>query len=323
MNYAIFDADTCEVVADISYPPDFNTGQQIAQRNLVVNEGELTMNYEQQWFNGIMLNFGNFVPGKERRLIARMDTPVIEMRFALQGDTNVRIGEHQACFSSGYHQIFYSGEPDIEYSRNKSATVFEVSLTEHYFERLVSEDCEPMVRMAEFMVKKEFAFIGQELMITPAMYLTIQDIRNSKRRDGLSRIYLESRVLDLLMLQIGQLQQSLKPAWLTRLKAYDIEKIYYAREILERHISKPCSLINLAHQAGINDFKLKQGFKEIFGTTVFGFLHDKRMSDARKMLLDSGCSLGEVAFYCGFEHVKNFSSAFKKYWGVTPAQLRT
>ncbi len=86
-------------------------------------------------------------------------------------------------------------------------------------------------------------------------------------------------------------------------------------------MNNPCSLIDLAHQVGTNDAYLKKHFKEVFGTTVFGYLHDAKMREARKMLLEDK-TVTEVAYHTGYRYVAHFTRAFKKYFGVTPNQVR-
>ena len=61
-------------------------------------------------------------------------------------------------------------------------------------------------------------------------------------------------------------------------------RIHQAKDILIRQIDNPPSLLSLARQVGINDFKLKQGFRQVFGTTVFGYLHSHRMERAAQLL---------------------------------------
>jgi AraC-like DNA-binding protein len=81
-------------------------------------------------------------------------------------------------------------------------------------------------------------------------------------------------------------------------------------------------LRELSRLVGLNQFKLKKGFKALFGCSVFGHLHARRMEEAKRLLLERNTPIGEVARYCGYQYVQHFSTAFRKKYGVTPGSLR-
>ncbi|EPB65868.1 hypothetical protein ANCCEY_15057 [Ancylostoma ceylanicum] len=87
------------------------------------------------------------------------------------------------------------------------------------------------------------------------------------------------------MLQLEQFE--VRERKLQFIKEYDVEKIHQAKLIVDTDISSSVSLIELAHMVGLNDFKLKKGFKEIYGTTVYNYLYELRMQEAKKRLLNS------------------------------------
>ena len=64
--------------------------------------------------------------------------------------------------------------------------------------------------------------------------------------------------------------------------------------------------------------KLKEGFKQIYGTTVYGFLFDYKMEVARKLLESGAHNVNEVGLKVGYSTASHFISAFKKQYGTTP-----
>lgn len=52
---------------------------------------------------------------------------------------------------------------------------------------------------------------------------------------------------------------------------------------------------NFPGRSVLNEFKLKQGFKAYYGTTVYGYITRLRMETAKKMILYDRKSIGEVA----------------------------
>lgn len=106
------------------------------------------------------------------------------------------------------------------------------------------------------------------------------------------------------------------------LKPLDIEKIEATRRYLVENMERPPTLVALARKMGLNDFKLKKAYKQLYGTTLFeDFLH-ARMDKARGLLEDTDNSIVGIAELVGYRNVSSFSVAFKKYFGCTPGEHR-
>ena len=81
-------------------------------------------------------------------------------------------------------------------------------------------------------------------------------------------------------------------------------------------------MIELSQLVGLNDYKLKAGFREYFGNTVFGCLHDYRMQEAKRLLETKKINIKQVARSVGYTSETSFSSAFRKKFGVSPSVYR-
>ncbi|MEO5911035.1 MAG: AraC family transcriptional regulator [Pelobium sp.] len=136
-------------------------------------------------------------------------------------------------------------------------------------------------------------------------------------KNELELIYLEAKILELIYLHFNNLIELEDEGSVNK----DLEKMEHAKTIIMENMRNPCSLIELAHEVGLNDFKLKKGFKEYYGTTVFGYLHDLRMEKA-KILLCKDKKIIAVADEVGYKNAHHFSAAFKKYFGVLPSKLK-
>lgn len=154
----------------------------------------------------------------------------------------------------------------------------------------------------------------------PLMAIALQQILHCPYQGPTRRLYLESKGLELIALYFEQLkvdQPSLQKTH--RLKPEDISQIYVARDILIRQMDNPPSLLSLARQVGINQQKLKKGFRQVFGTTVFGYLHNCRMERAAQLLQDNQTTVASVAQTVGFAHRGCFAAAFKCKFGINPS----
>lgn len=108
---------------------------------------------------------------------------------------------------------------------------------------------------------------------TSVMDAILQQILNCPHQGLIKRAYLESKAIELMALVLEQevaIQQGETKK--VSLKPEQIERIHYAKEILLQDLGNPPSLEELARQAGLNEFILKKGFRNCFGTTVFGEL---------------------------------------------------
>lgn len=135
----------------------------------------------------------------------------------------------------------------------------------------------------------------------------------------LQELYLESKLLELVY------QTFHNPTTLhvcTHLCQDDCKALHKAQQILLNDLTNPPSLKTLAHQCAINEFKLKQGFKQLFGTTVYGLLHTKRLERAKELLQKQEISVQEAAYQVGYKSLSHFSKAFKEQYGKFPLELK-
>ncbi|MEM6437523.1 MAG: AraC family transcriptional regulator [Cyanobacteria bacterium P01_D01_bin.115] len=154
---------------------------------------------------------------------------------------------------------------------------------------------------------------------TPMMIIVLQQILQCPYQDMVKRIYLESKVTELIALVVAHeiaIQQGEDEK--STLKPEQLERIHYAKEILLRDLSNPPSLEQLAHQAGLNEFTLKHGFRQAFGTTVFGELRSHRLEIAKQLLAEQDITVTETAHRVGYACVRSFAKAFKHKFGLGP-----
>jgi AraC-like DNA-binding protein len=159
--------------------------------------------------------------------------------------------------------------------------------------------------------------------ITPEMQIALQQMLDCPYRGVMKQMYLESKAIEVLVLWFDQAAADDRPPSPTTMpKVVDADRIYQAKEILLQHLDNPPSLLSLARQVGLNDCTLKRGFKQIFGTTVFGYLHQHRMEKARSLILENQHSITVIAQAVGYTNLSAFSSAFRKQYGISPRAIQ-
>ncbi|WP_315875383.1 AraC family transcriptional regulator [Leptolyngbya sp. 7M] len=159
--------------------------------------------------------------------------------------------------------------------------------------------------------------------IHPVMQQALRQILHCPYQGAVRRMYLESKVLELLAPQFDHLMDlSPRNRAVPALRPADIERLHLARDILQQQFNHPPSLLGLARQVGLNDYKLKQGFRQLFGTTVFGYVQRCRIEQSRQLLSECELSVAEVAERVGYASPSRFCHAFKQQVGLSPSEYR-
>jgi AraC family transcriptional regulator, transcriptional activator of the genes for pyochelin and ferripyochelin receptors len=159
--------------------------------------------------------------------------------------------------------------------------------------------------------------------LTPAIRGALQQILTCPYQGFVKRLYLESKTLELLSLQFQQAIEQVKASPQSRsLSSGDVERIHAAKDILSCRLNNPPGLVELSHLVGLNDFKLKQGFKQVYGTTVFGYLYECRMQQAQQILQAGQMNVEEVARAVGYANRSSFAVAFRRKFGTNPKEYQ-
>ncbi len=95
-----------------------------------------------------------------------------------------------------------------------------------------------------------------------------------------------------------------------------------ARKLLRERLDHTPELITLAQALNTNARRLNQAFRRCAGTTVFEFLREERMREARRLLCETGLDIQAISQAVGYGNRGNFSTAFRERFGMPPTALR-
>jgi len=103
----------------------------------------------------------------------------------------------------------------------------------------------------------------------------------------------------------------------------DATIIQSVHEYIKENLEDPLpSAKELAQFFGTNEFKLKEGFRHFFNTSIYQFYNEERLKKAYSLIQKTDFPLKEIAFMSGFNDYVNFSKAFKKKYHFSPSQLK-
>lgn len=179
--------------------------------------------------------------------------------------------------------------------------------------------------LRDFARDQRGSFLFETLPVSVAMSRAVAEVVSTPLLGSLRRLFLESKAIEIASNALHELTQGNRhradrPR--LRLRPRDIECLHYARAILERDYADPPRILELARRVGLNQQKLKCGFKALFGVTIFECVQAMRLDLAADMLQNRGASVTDAALAAGYEYPSNFAIAFKRHYGIVPRRLK-
>ena len=254
------------------------------------------------------------------------DSPeTININFFQRGRIDSRFAgiNHDLNMRPGYHNIVFSpeGKDMSRIARDQEMNMFHISLDRNFFISSIGSDD----RWSEHMLTelhhcRPVSAGSHNREISGYMQNLIDGVRYCNVSGPMRNLLIQSRLLELLALQVDQFRVAI-PA-LNEMRYDEIEKLYELKKYLDHNFLSDLNLAQLSRICLLNEFKVKKGFKQLFSTTVFGYIRKLRMEYAGNLLKNHSLSIDEVADKLGYEHAQHFSIAFKKFTGVNPSQYQ-
>ena len=268
--------------------------------------------------NGIHLKWGDYSSSNEKSysIVKKHDTVVAH--FCLSGFCNT---ENDPSLNVKRGQCLLFKEDKGEYcyqmgTENQQGSFFEVSMDTDLYTNLFTGENELLDGIMDSRK------LSLNLGINSYFNNAINDMQLQKEsfQGKLKKLYLESKVMDLLLMQVAFYEDIQKRSPL-QLLSKDTEAIHHVKHLLDSTLQHT-PIPELALSVGINQTKLKSGFKELFGKSIFQYLTEVRMRKASELLLQTDLTIAEVAEVVGYKHPQHFAVAFKKMFGILPSAQR-
>ncbi|SKA09684.1 AraC-type DNA-binding protein [Chitinophaga eiseniae] len=257
---------------------------------------------------------------------AHSDNDVVRLHFGLRGDylfTYQQLGKTYDLIG-GHHNFMYSRPFDmVVENKTLELEIFGVQFPREKFLSFTQHASDHLKRFAEkVMAGQPVIFTDTWGALDSQMEQVIAQIRYSKYAGDFQRLFLLSKSLELLVLSAESCTAADQRQNIYLKNKQDTEKIIAVRDLLNTRLDSPPSLTEIARTVGLNEYKLKRGFKEKFNNTVFGYLTDQRLHLAHQYLRDTGKTAAEIAAELGYATPQHFNNAFKKKFGFTPFSVR-
>lgn len=270
--------------------------------------------------NGIEVNMVDVIFYNNLRLHYKLKKSLFEVVYMISGDLmffdngmksimKMQNGDASITFSNyaeGWHE--YIGNEQYRYISICTSQPLSKTLC-------INEDLEINKKLSNHLMMPQ--------KINPILQVPFTQMKENNISSLLRFIYLESKAKEIVTLTLEN--EVIKRKDTTRkikLNKSDLSKMYLVKKIMIENMENPPSILELSKMVGLNTYKLKVGFKEMFGTTIFGYLRDIRMEKARLLLENHELNINEIANEVGYSNPSHFATAFRKKYDVTPSHFR-
>jgi AraC-like DNA-binding protein len=231
---------------------------------------------------------------------------------------------HHRCEQDSHYTLFGSGLAPHEVSDspvNTAGFYLAISFEPDLFQRLYGNSTGELPPALQMLIKpNDWQQCWRDRPVTPSMYAIVQDIQTCLYEGLIKQMYLQGKVFELLALQLEPILVDRVTRLNYGLTAKTIERVYQARDILVADLEHPPLVLELAEIVDVSDRTLQRGFKKLFGTSVFGYLSDRRLEKAEQLLRQSMLTVANVAAIAGYSNPGHFAAAFKRKFGITPSE---
>lgn len=254
-----------------------------------------------------------------KRLTKEVGQNLIQFHFCIKGAIrlNFNKGNYGLNLTEEKAILLYNPKRELPLDMDISPKSWVVSLLIPIknFHALFSEEAGYIDFLKEDNRGKKYY---KESTYSPSMAVVLNQILNFNLHPSVQRIYLKGKVFELIGLYFNRPEEVDVEQCPFLVDENNVQKIRKAKDILVQRMTEPPSLQELSDEIGLSLKKLKVGFKEIYGETVFGFLLDYKMEYARKLLEHGSYNVNEVGLRIGYSTGSHFIAAFKKKFGTTP-----
>lgn len=222
------------------------------------------------------------------------------------------------------HMLFYEPQLDglLTFPTCKNAQSVEIEISENWLKMHLGDELSLMGDFAQAIQRKEPALLGgKHLPINHDIQRILQQLYTCSYVGELKRLFIESKLIELLSFQLHQ-ASTYTPIYSARILKDDRDRLYQLKELLETNPSQHMTMQEMTDLTFMNRTKLQYLFKELFGQTIHDFVVERRMEIAYQLLLQHpGLAVADVARKIGYAHYNHFSNAFKKRFGVSPSKI--
>lgn len=254
-----------------------------------------------------------------KTIVRHVDASLIQFHFCFKGSAvfNFNQGGYQLPLMDEHVLLLYNPQRELPMELDVVANtqLVTVLISIKKFHSLFSQEANQISFLLEENINKKYY---KDHVFSPSMAVVLSQILQHHPNALMSRLYLKGKVYELLSLYFFPTEATDLTECPFLVDEENVRKIRNAKQIMLDRMTAPPSLQELSDEVGISLKKLKEGFKQLYGSSVYQFLLDHKMNHARQLLVSGSYNVNEVALQLGYSNSSHFIDAFKKKFGTTP-----
>jgi len=277
-----------------------------SKENILIEQGFLVVRYEND---------------KEKVLQKKMSVTreYIQFHFCLKGSGKLifKNGNYEFGINEEHVVLLYNPLQDLplDLKLESNSWIVSIIISISKFHSLFSNDADHIFFLNPENSKRKFY---DDRIFSPNIAVVLSQILQAKVHDSMRALYFKGKVYELFSLYFNKSEDTDLEQCPFLVDEENVGKIRHAKEIILERMSEPPTLQELTQEIGLSLKKLKEGFKQLYGDTVYGYLLDHKMTEAQRMLESKNYNVNEVGLKLGYSTASHFIVAFKKKYGTTP-----
>ena len=248
-----------------------------------------------------------------------IDKSHIQFHFCLKGDSKFQFnnGSYSFPVASGNSILLYNPNQELPIKASLAANslVLSVLISIKKFHSLFSNQADQISFLNQDNIGNKFY---KEKKLAPMISVVLNQMVQQSVHQSMYKLYLRAKVFELMSLYFNKDKEMDIEQCPFLVDDKNIKKIRNAKEIIISRMTEPPTLTDLASEVEISLKKLKEGFKQVYGASVYVFLLDYKMQVSKRLLSSGNYNVNEVALKVGYSTATHFINAFKKKFGTTP-----
>ncbi|NMH25738.1 helix-turn-helix domain-containing protein [Flavobacterium solisilvae] len=244
---------------------------------------------------------------------------LIQFHFGLKGKAKFSFnqGSYNLDLNEEKCLLFYNPQKELPLNVEVApkSWLISVLISIKKFHGLFTTDAEHIPFLSQENQDKKYY---NESDISPSMAIVLNQMFHYNLNPSIKNLYYKGKGYELLSLFFNRNEDPNAEQCPFLIDEENVLKIKKAKEIIIANMAEPPGLEELSEQVNLSLKKLKMGFKQIYGDTVYGFLFDYKMDYARQLLDSGSYNVNEVGLKIGYSTGSHFIAAFKKKFGTTP-----
>ena len=269
--------------------------------------------------NDILINTCSNFEKDSKDILFKTDINFIQFHFCLEGKISLSYNNGAYTFNLQENNSIILFNPStnlpIDGSLSEKTKYVSLLITIKKFHSLFSDESDQISFLNNDNIGNK---LYKEKQIGPMIAIILNQMYQQSLNLSMYKLYLRGKVFELMSLYFSKDKEMDIEQCPFLADDNNIKKIKKAKEIIISRMIEPPTLVQLAKEVDISLKKLKQGFKQVYGTSVFSFLIDYKMQVSKRLLSSGEYNVNEVALKVGYSTATHFINAFKKKFGTTP-----